>query len=96
MDYPRKIPTAPYYLLFNEDHIPNNKPDDIYVFTFDGEKSLVVILTLKLSTSNYLHRIATLMPLPDQKDLDLYNRLKNIHTTKGKIKVEYIGIARGE
>ena len=86
----------PYYLLFNEDHIPNNMPDDIYIFTLDGERSLVAILTLKLSTSNYLHRIATLLPLPDQEDLEIYNRLKNIHTTKGNIEVEYIGIARLE
>lgn len=86
----------PYYLLFNEDHIPNNIPDDIYIFSLDGERSLVVILTLKLSTSNNLHRIATVLPMPSQEDLDLYNRLKNTHATKGTIEVEYIGIARME
>ena len=86
----------PYYLLFNEDHIPNNMPDDIFIFSIDGERSLVVILTLKLSTSNNLHRIATVLPMPSQEDLDLYKRLKNTHATKGTIEVEYIGIARME
>lgn len=87
---------SPYYILFNESHIPNNIPDDIYIFTLDGERVLVVILTLKLSNSNYLHRFATVLPMPGQEDLDLYNRLKNTHVTKGNIEVQYIGIARVE
>lgn len=86
----------PYYLLFNEDYIPNNIPDDTYIFALDGERSLVAILTLKLSTSKYFHRIATLLPLPGQKDLELYNRLMNIHATNGNVEVEYIGVARVE
>ena len=86
----------PYYLLFNEEHIPNNIPDDIYIFTLDGERVLVVILTLKLSNSNFLHRIATVLPMPDQKDLELYNRLMDILASKGNIEVEYIGIASVE
>ena len=86
----------PYYLLFNEDHISNNMPDDIYIYTLDGEKVLVVILTLKLSNHNCLHRFATVLPMPGQKDLDLYNRLKNIQASKGNVEVKYIGIARVE
>ena len=84
----------PYYILFNESHIPNNKPDDIYIFTLNGEKVLVVVLTLKSSNSNNLRRFATVLPMPGQEDLELYNRLKNIHETIGYIEVEYIGIAR--
>ena len=86
----------PYYILFNESHIPNNKPDDIYIFTLDGEKVLVVILTVKISNSNDYHRYATVLPMPGQKDFELYNRLMNIHTTMENIEVEYIGIARVE
>lgn len=93
---PNEDKLPPYYLLFNESHIPDNKPDDIYIFTLDGERVLIVILTLKLSNSNYLHRFATVLPMPGQKDLELYNRLRNIHATKGNVKVEYIGIARVE
>lgn len=86
----------PYYLLFNESLIPDTIPDDIYIFTLDGEKVLIVILTFKLPNSNYYHRFATIMPMPHMKDLELYNRLMNIHATKGNVEVEYIGIAQIE
>lgn len=86
----------PHYILFNESYIPKNKPDDIYIFTLDGERVLVVILTLKLSNSNYPHRFAIVLPMPGKEDLELYNRLKNIHTTKGNVEAEYVGIARVE
>lgn len=96
IENPNEDRLPPYYNLFNESHIPNNQPDDIYIYTLDEESVLVVVLTLKLSNSNFLHRFATVLPMPGQEDLELYNRIKNIHETKGNIKVEYIGIARVE
>lgn len=86
----------PYYLLFNESLIPDTIPDDIYTFNLDGEKVLVVILTFKLQNSSYYHRFATMMPMPHMKDLDLYNRLKNMYEIKGDVEVKYIGVARME
>ena len=88
----KKLP--PFYLLLNESHMPDSIPDDVYSAAIDGEKVLVVILTFNLSSSNYLHRFATILPMPNTKDLDLYNRLKNISETKGEVEVEFVGIAQ--
>lgn len=84
----------PFYLLLNESHMPDLIPDNVYSATIDGEKILVVILTFNLSSSNYLHRFATILPMPNTKDLDLYNRLKNISETKGEVEVKFVGIAQ--
>jgi len=84
----------PYYLLLNESHIPNLIPDDVYTAILDGEKVLVVILSFNLSGSNYIHRFATILPMPNTKDLDLYNRLKNNSETKREVEVKFVGIAQ--
>lgn len=91
---PNEIIIPPYYLLLNESHIPDLIPDDVYTALLDGEKVLVVILSFNLSGSNYLHRFATILPMPNTKDLDLYNRLKNISETKGEVEVNVVGIAK--
>lgn len=93
---PNEKVLPPFYLLFNESPIPDIIPDDIYTFTLDGEKVLVIILTFKLQNSSYYHRFATMMPMPHMKDLDLYNRLKNMYEIKGDVEVKYIGVARME
>ena len=84
----------PYYLLLNESHIANLIPDDVYTAILDGEKVLVVILSFNLSGSNYIHRFATILPMPNTKDLDLYNRLKNNSETKREVEVKFVGIAQ--
>ena len=84
----------PYYLLLNESHIPNLILDDVYTAILDGEKVLVVILSFNLSGSNYIHRFATILPMPNTKDLDLYNRLKNNSETKREVEVKFVGIAQ--
>ena len=93
---PNEKVLPPFYLLFNESLIPDTIPDDIYTFTLDGEKVLIIILTFNLSSSNYLHRFATILPMPNTKDLDLYNRLKNMYEIKRDVEVKYIGVARVE
>ena len=90
--HPNEKVLPPFYLLLNESHIPDIIPDDVYSATIDEEKVLVVILTFNLSSSNHLHRFATILPMPNTKDLDLYNRLKNISETKGEIEVKFVRI----
>lgn len=91
---PNEKVLPPFYLLLNESHIPNIIPDDVYSATVDGENVLVVILTFNLSSSNYLHRFASILPMPHTKDLDLYNRLRNISETKGDVEFKFVGIAQ--
>ena len=86
----------PYYLLLNESHIPDFIPDNVYIAILDGEKVLVVILSFNLSGSNYIHRFATILPMPNTKDLDLYNRLQNNSETKREVEVKFLGIAQVE
>lgn len=93
---PDKEILPPHYLLLNENKIPNQVLDDIYAATLDGERILVVILTLKLPSSGYRHRFATILPMPHKKDLELYKRLMNIHTTKGTVEFQFLGNARIE
>lgn len=84
---PNETILPPFYLLLNESNIPDIIPDDVYGATIDGEKVLVVILTFNLSSSNYHHRFATILPMPNTKDLDLYNRQKNRCETKRDVEV---------
>lgn len=85
---------CPLYYILNSDFIDENKQDDVYIATIDGEKVLAVLLTLKRPESDQSHRFTTILPLPQGNDLDLYNRLCAIHKDKSSIEIQFIGIER--
>lgn len=92
--HPEKEIIPPQYICLYADDIDGNRQDDIYVATIDTVKVFAVLLTLKLPKSNYLHRFISILPYIDDNDVDLYNRLKNLHTAKETIEVQFRGFAR--
>ena len=80
----------PYYL--QSDLIDEKRQDDVYIAIINGEDVLAVLLTLKLPESDRIHRFTIFLPMPNKKDIDLYNRLFTTLKDKSSIEIQFMGI----
>lgn len=78
------------YMIGENNYLPKNFPDGVYLAEIETIKCISVIFSLKLKNSNNKHQIIVILPCPDDSECEVYSKLLSCNNTQLSI----LGIAK--
>lgn len=82
------------YVIGENDYLPKNIPDDVYLAKINNRKCLAVIYTLKVKSSFHSHRIVIVLPCPEDTSCEIYSKELN-GKSQSNSSLIILGIAKG-
>ena len=92
--HPEQAVYADEYVVGENDYLPKNIPDDVYLAKINSRKCLAVIYTLKIKNSLHKHQIVIVLPCPEDTHCEIYSKELN-GKSHSKSQLLILGVAKG-
>lgn len=65
------------YVIGENDYLPKNFPDGVYLSEIDNRRCISVIFSLQIKNSDIRHQLVIILPCPEDSDCEIYSKVLN-------------------